>query len=134
MGVAVTGADSRTRLRVGNAVEGSVGEQLAWNAGCVHFCGEFFNFFRVLCGEVLGFADVVFEMVEFDGTLGILGEVVLDDFPISCTQGAASALFLEFPVEEFVGGLCALAGEGGEVGDALDVFRRLDAGGFTSGG
>lgn len=90
-----------------------------------------------LCGgEVLRFGDVGFEVVEFEGRVG-LGA---NDLPIALAEGGGDLLIAEglpgaivtgeFPIEVVVG-LLLFAFEGGEQAPAVDVFGgRL----FRNGG
>ena len=73
-------------------------------------------------GEVLGFGGILGEVVEFGFAEGSGFEVVLHEFPIAHTEGAAALDFVEFPVKRFVGLLLIrFAEQGGSIGNALDA-------------
>ncbi|MFU8893716.1 MAG: hypothetical protein ACNA8L_08820 [Luteolibacter sp.] len=104
-------------------IEDMEGEELAGSPGGIHQLGETFDHFRLGGGEVVTFVNVITLVVKLDSALWLPGQIVLHDFPIARDQGAAAVDFLELPVEAVVGGLLAVAGEGGQVGNPLDVFR-----------
>jgi hypothetical protein len=56
----------------------------------------------MLVGDVVFFADVVVEVVEFYGRVGILDDVETDGLPVSIYDGDTASLFIEFPVEMLV--------------------------------
>lgn len=64
----------------------------------------------LLCGQVFGFRQIPGEVIEF--RFSVFCHIVLYELPIALAQCAAGALFVEFPVEEIVRALFALAGEG----------------------
>jgi len=79
-------------------------------------------------GNVLGFAQVVREVVEFVRVL--LREVVLNDLPWMLKQCAA----LVFPVEGFMGWLGSGASEHGGVGEALQTAGGINTSQVAGGG
>lgn len=89
----------------------------------------------VFGGEVVFFGEVVGEVEEKDGAVGIIADVSLNGFEVAETDSAFSASLVEFPIEIFVGFLCAgFAQEGGDEADAVDIGGCVDAGEVAGGG
>ena len=83
---------------------------------------------RLLLREVVGFPDVLAEVVEFSGGLCGVGKVILHQLPIAGLDCTADALFMEFPVEVSVFFLITVAGECRFEGNTLDAVRDSLAG------
>lgn len=76
--------------------------------------------FRVMVGDVLGFAQIFCQIVEL--SFAIFVKIVLDQLPVTLPQSSAPAQFMKFPVEEWMFGLLAPACQCWGEGDPLD-FR-----------
>lgn len=86
-------------------------------------------------GEILGFAEIVGEIVELDGAVGVFADVQTDGFPLALSDGLLATLLMELPIEVIALGLLFLfASEGGSKGNAVEILGSLDAGEVAEGG
>lgn len=60
-------------------------------------------------GKVVALGGVLLEVIKFERAARCFGEVVLHELPIPAAECAASALFVEFPIEEIMRFLIAAA-------------------------
>ncbi len=67
--------------------------------GLVHHLGSFLDEIIVILGHVVGFARSLLSVVEFDRTSE---HGLANRFPVSKTNGLATLLLVEFPVQIFV--------------------------------